>query len=421
MTTTDVSTSAHPSADGKAARRRAGTVVLMLVGLGTIVAVSLAALGAFGESLPRGNDYGWERFHRWLDRELAAHSRAEHVQDLRQAWHVARSNEVRFSDFMATLPKTQLDRAGVALREAWELGPRADTANVIALLELFGRQDFDEARMWLDRALAADSRSYQALVDRGTLHTMAGDPTAAAADFAAAIMLEPRRPEAYFLRSNVHRFLMPAVQWPALAESDLDDAVRLEPRLADAWRARGELLASHGSFEAALEDVERAAAILPDDPHVRLIRGRLYAQLGHDERAEADFDAALRAARPTADGHMLRASVWRERGEVTQALQAYQAALEADPRAVGAHLAAGRIHEHMENLSAAARHYMRAIELEPEGPDAWNAWLGMARLHVAQDNAVQADIAFEEALKLAPLALRSAVVAQRNAALAGTE
>jgi tetratricopeptide (TPR) repeat protein len=63
---------------------------------------------------------------------------------------------------------------------------------------------------------------------------------------------------------------------PAEAIALLTEAIRLSPRLWQAFQYRGELYLQRGSADAALEDFDRAIGLAPNESHIQVLRG--YAQ-----------------------------------------------------------------------------------------------------------------------------------------------
>jgi tetratricopeptide (TPR) repeat protein len=75
----------------------------------------------------------------------------------------------------------------------------------------------------------------------------------------------------------------------------LDEALRLDPGLWQAWEYRGQIhLLEPGGTESALEDFTEAIRLAPDEPHLYILRGHVLKLLGQDSSAQADLEAAAR-------------------------------------------------------------------------------------------------------------------------------
>src|SRR5262249_23298625 len=73
---------------------------------------------------------------------------------------------------------------------------------------------------------------------------------------------------------------------------DLDEAVRLAPRMAEARLRRGEVLAELGRFELAAADFTEGIHLTPGAADAYRGRAKAWMALGRFEEAEADFAAA---------------------------------------------------------------------------------------------------------------------------------
>jgi tetratricopeptide (TPR) repeat protein len=62
----------------------------------------------------------------------------------------------------------------------------------------------------------------------------------------------------------------------------LTEAIRLNPRLWQAFQYRGELYLQRGSVDAALQDFDRAIGLVPGESHIHVLRGYAQSLLGAD-------------------------------------------------------------------------------------------------------------------------------------------
>jgi tetratricopeptide (TPR) repeat protein len=77
----------------------------------------------------------------------------------------------------------------------------------------------------------------------------------------------------------------------------LDEALRLDPGLWQAWEYRGQIhFSESGGAESALKDFTEAIRLAPDEPHLYIFRSRVFTLLGQDSSAQADLEAAARLA-----------------------------------------------------------------------------------------------------------------------------
>jgi tetratricopeptide (TPR) repeat protein len=75
----------------------------------------------------------------------------------------------------------------------------------------------------------------------------------------------------------------------------LDEALRLDPGLWQAWEYRGKIhLAEPDGIEFALEDFTEAIRLAPAEPHLYSLRSHVLTLLGQHSSARADLEAAAR-------------------------------------------------------------------------------------------------------------------------------
>lgn len=75
---------------------------------------------------------------------------------------------------------------------------------------------------------------------------------------------------------------------------EFDKALRLNPRYAEAYNARGVTFNELAQYERALKDYDAALSLNPKYAEAYFNRGNAYNDLGQPERAIKDYDEALR-------------------------------------------------------------------------------------------------------------------------------
>lgn len=76
------------------------------------------------------------------------------------------------------------------------------------------------------------------------------------------------------------------------AARKLTEAIRLSPRLWQAYLYRGGFALDRNLPEQALQDFNQAIAIEPNDPHLYIMRANAYQQLGNHPAAARDGEIA---------------------------------------------------------------------------------------------------------------------------------
>lgn len=127
--------------------------------------------------------------------------------------------------------------------------------------------------------------------ERGVLFAFSAE----GADKVAQVVLEPIAPEPFINRAEFdgrHRYSQNL--------RDLNYALQLNTKDADAHWLRGRILQRLNDPAGALADVDRAVRLAPDSPNYRLTRARLLADNGRHDEAEREVKAVAAMKNATA-------------------------------------------------------------------------------------------------------------------------
>ncbi|QQO21794.1 tetratricopeptide repeat protein [Bradyrhizobium diazoefficiens] len=188
---------------------------------------------------------------------------------------------------LAELALGQFDRARQNFERALLFQPRHAEALVgkgVVSIEL---KRYDEAEAALAAALAIRPGSAKALAHRGRLNLALSRPEQAAADFDAALALSPKLEVALRGKAEVSLSMGNTAQAVLACKTMLEE----NPRSAIALALLSSCFANQGEIAAAIEHLDAALAIAPDEPD--LIARKIYFL---DFLSEADF-AVQQAAR----------------------------------------------------------------------------------------------------------------------------
>ena len=137
-----------------------------------------------------------------------------------------------------------------------------------------------------------------AFVNRGAAHKAQGDFTRAIADYDEAIRLDPQIADAFNNRGNSHQDQGDL----AVAIADYDQAIRLNPKFALAFNNRGFAHRVRGDLARAVADLDEAIRLEPQFALAYYNRGLAQLTLGNIGRAIADYDEAIRLDPQYVDG-----------------------------------------------------------------------------------------------------------------------
>ncbi len=189
---------------------------------------------------------------------------------------------------------------------------------------------------------------------------------------------------------------------PQRALEDCNRAIEQRDDLAGAFvvRARARLELPKPDLDKAWADVERAAALEPENLSVPWLRGDIHRFRGEREAALALYDEAL-ARSPRFVGVLeSRARLLQEWERFEEAIETWTAHIAAsnEKEAVPYYLR-GLCLEYLDRFEAARKDFDRAVELEPQNPA---FYFGRARLKRITGHYEQALPDHHMAIKLAP-------------------
>lgn len=229
----------------------------------------------------------------------------------------------------------------------------------------------------IEAAASADT-VVAAYVARAKHRTLLDELDAALADVDEALRRDPRHADALHNRGVVYSFQGRYDE--ALAA--LDEAIRLSPATsAESRHTRGRIRLELGDLGAALVEFDSALAV--DARHVDALisRGGAYQLAGDAERALADYDAALRIDAANPDALSSRGVLFLATDRFDEAIVDLDRALEADPGYGRAYASRGLARLLQGHSAEALPDFDRAIELEPENLD---YYYQRASAHAAQ-------------------------------------
>lgn len=236
-----------------------------------------------------------------------------------------------------------------------------------------------EESLRLGEVQVAESRYRSALLEgwllMGALEVAEGRLSEAKAAFEAARVssVETRRAVA-----SLALVLMDLGEAPQ-AVSLLRDRLAGRPDDVAARRLLARALVATGRPGEAVQELEDARTLAPDDPELAFALATGHLRLGNSAAA-AELFAQVAALRPLAETQVLIGRTYRDFREYSQARAALQRALEMNPQVRRAHYYLGTVAlmlEERAGIGTAIRHFQQELRLDPEDPLV-NFYLGSA-------------------------------------------
>ena len=151
----------------------------------------------------------------------------------------------------------------------------------------------------------------------------------------------------------------------------LHQALRWEPRNAQAMRLLVRVYVTQGQPEAALETIQQALAVRPDNPLLYLELGDVYDSLGQAEAAIEAYEAGGVGSRgvPLAVNYLKLADAQAQAGGGDVAIGLWRKALQVDPDNLYALYRLAQIHREMGDEERAADYEEQLRQFDPQGVD----------------------------------------------------
>jgi tetratricopeptide (TPR) repeat protein len=155
------------------------------------------------------------------------------------------------------------------------------------------------------------------------------------------------------------------------AIADLNEAIRLDPKLAMAFNNRGAAYNEQGDNDRAIADYNEAIRIDPKFAMAFSNRGNAYSDKGDNDRAIADYNETIRIDPKFATAFQNRGSAYHDKGDNDRAIADYSEAIRIDPKSSEAYFARGRLYLFAGSVEKALADFNQASAQEPK--DAYKA------------------------------------------------
>jgi tetratricopeptide (TPR) repeat protein len=237
--------------------------------------------------------------------------------------------------------------------------------------------------------------SVRAYTLRGSLFLQQQNFEDAIKDFSEAIRLAPKNPELLVDRGITY---LQAGQDAALALTDLQSAVALEPNSPDYQYLLGLALAKNEDYDKAIEAFTTALQLQPDDLQILMSRGDAHSTTKDFTGAIADYNIAFALAPNSADILVHRGAAYTGLKNNAAAMADFAQALRIDPNAPDVYLHRGNLRLwNLRDLSGAIRDYNLGIK---QNPNCASCYLGRGQAYRVGGNLLRADQDWERAAAL---------------------
>ncbi|HND54779.1 MAG TPA: tetratricopeptide repeat protein, partial [Pirellulaceae bacterium] len=195
---------------------------------------------------------------------------------------------------LAYMQTTQSNEALDVIQRAVELRPDLPEVHFVLANAFFGLRQYQEAEKAFTTAIELDPNFALAYYNRGVLRRKRNDLAAAMADQERALALSPNSANAHHERAQIlgAQSRKPPTDRTRLllwAVDEINRAIALRPEDADYLVTRAKLYGDLRHFDLAVADLDEAMSIQPEHQDARLTRGVILFERGDMAGLVADF------------------------------------------------------------------------------------------------------------------------------------
>ena len=234
-------------------------------------------------------------------------------------------------------------------------------------LLLHQRGHLIQAKTLYEDILKTLPKHFDALHLLGVIASQTKNPQKAVKLMDQAIKIDPNIAEVH---SNRGVALYDLKQFDA-ALASCDRAIALRPDYAEAYNNRGNVFQALKQFDAAVASYDKAIALRPDYGGAYNSRGNALQEIKQFDAALASYDKAIALKPDYAEAYNNRGNVFQLLNQFDAALASYDKAIALRPDYAEAYYDRGHVLQEVEQLDAALASYDKAIILRPDDAEAY--------------------------------------------------
>ncbi len=173
------------------------------------------------------------------------------------------------------------------------------------------------------------------------------------------------------------------------AVQEYNEAIRLDPQLADAYNRRGGVYRQAGHLEQALQDYDEAIQIGSGQAGVYSGRGSTYLALDQAHRAIEDFGEAVRLDPQLAEAYYNRGLAYSDMAQGERAIEDYDQAIRLGPNRAEFYVTRADAYLHLNQPEKIIENLDEAIRLNPGVADDYVIRAGAYRALGKMEQAIE--------------------------------
>jgi protein O-mannosyl-transferase len=155
-------------------------------------------------------------------------------------------------------------------------------------------------------------------------------------------------------------------------ETLFTDVIKYDPKIATAYRNRGNYYRDNDMKDKALADFAALVQLTPDDHKPYISRGKIYFDTGEMEKAFFDFNKSIELDSSSAEAFSNRGTIYASRGEWDLALYDFNSALRINPGWKDAFLNRGLLYYNLMRWQDAIADIDQYLSIAPGHAGAYN-------------------------------------------------
>jgi tetratricopeptide (TPR) repeat protein len=178
----------------------------------------------------------------------------------------------------------------------------------------------------------------------------------------AAIALDPKEPNLYFMRAAAER----AKRDLDHAKTDIDEAINIRSDRGDYYMLRGMIYADKGDLDGAIAELDQKVKLDPKLTNGYSKRGELYRMKKDYDHAIADYSEVIKIEADAAKGYIDRGWVYVLKNDLEKARGDFDTALKIHTNNASALVGRGLVKSRTGKPTDGSADIKLAIELEPD-------------------------------------------------------
>ncbi len=251
----------------------------------------------------------------------------------------------------------------------------------------YARQDWDTFIVAMQQIAQLEPQAADPYYYIGEAYRFQGKYNEASYAYQRALEINSQFAPGYLGQARV----LPALDSKTDIEPLLNKAIEYDPNFGEAYLERARFYFSRSKYELALQDLERAEALLPGSPLVSFLRAQIYWQQGEKKLAQEAAEETNRRDLTLLPVYALLGEIYADQGAYSRAIQVLERYLTYQPNDVPALLLMGKVQYQSGEYAKSIKTLSGVIERAPRQGEAY-LYRGLAYLEAGNPEKAISDL-----------------------------